>query len=37
MIEIIKELTKIEDNENVTSEQILAWARRVQAQQCNQA
>ena len=32
MIEIIKELTKAEENENVTGEQILACAERVEAQ-----
>ena len=31
-IEIIKELTKIEESDNVTSEQVLVWARRVKAQ-----
>ena len=31
-IEIIKRLTKIDENNNVTREQVLAWARRVEAQ-----
>ena len=30
--EIIREFTKIEDNESITSEQGLAWARKVEAQ-----
>ena len=29
---IIRQLTKIEDNENITSENILVWAMRVKAQ-----
>ena len=29
---IIKELTKTEENKIVTSEQVLAWAKRVEAQ-----
>ena len=33
-IKIIRELTKIEDNEN---EQVLAWARRVKAQKVKSA
>ena len=32
MMEIIKELTKTEETVNMTTEQILAWARRVEAQ-----
>ena len=32
ILEIIKELTETEENENVTIEQGLAWARRVEAQ-----
>ena len=32
MIEIIKELSRTEENENVTSEKILLWARRVEVQ-----
>ena len=31
-IQIIKELTKIEENDSVTNEHVLAWARRVEAQ-----
>ena len=31
-IEIIRELTKMGDNESITSEQVLAWARRAGAQ-----
>ena len=31
-IEIIRHLSKIEDNESITSEQVLAWARRGEAQ-----
>ena len=31
-IEIIKKLVKLEENDNVTSEQVLTWARRVEAQ-----
>ena len=34
--EIIKEHTKIEENSNITSEQVLAWARRGEAQRHNQ-
>ena len=30
-IEIIRELTKVEDNENTTLEQVLMWERRVVA------
>ena len=37
MMEIIKELTKAEDNENVTSDQILPWARRVEAHKAQSA
>ena len=29
--EIIKELTSTEDNSNVTSEQVLMWANRIEA------
>ena len=36
-IKIIRELTKIEDNENITSEQVLAWAKRVEAQKTQSA
>ena len=35
--EIIKDLTKIEENDNVTSEQVLAWATRVEAQKAQSA
>ena len=31
-MEIIKEILKIEENNNVRSEQVLAWARRVETQ-----
>ena len=37
MIEIIKELTKPEDSENMTIEQILAWVRRVETQKAKSA
>ena len=30
-LEITKELTKIEENDNMTSEQVLAWARKAEA------
>ena len=30
-IKITKRLTKVDKNENITSEQVLAWARRVEA------
>ena len=36
-IEIIKELTKIEENNNVTSEQVLVCTRRVEAQKAQSA
>ena len=36
MIEILKKLTKTEKIENVTSEQILVWAKRVETQKHNQ-
>ena len=36
-IEIIRELMKIEDKESITSEQVLAWARRVEAQKVQSA
>ena len=32
IVEIIKELTSINDTRPVTSEQVLAWARRVEAE-----
>ena len=35
-IKIIRGLTKIEDNENIRSEQVLVWAKRVKAQKVNQ-
>ena len=31
-VEIIKELTKTEESKDVTSEQDVAWAKRVEAQ-----
>ena len=34
--DIMSELTKIEDNENITRDQVLALARRVEAQKTNQ-
>ena len=37
MMEIIKEFTKTEKNENVKSVQILAWMRRVEAQKTQSA
>ena len=37
IMEIIEELTKTEIYENVTSEQILVWARRVEAQKAQSA
>ena len=36
-IEIIQELTKIEENDNVTSEQVLTWTGRVEAQKAQSA
>ena len=36
-VEIRRELTKIEDNEIIISEQVLAWARRVEAQKTQSA
>ena len=35
--EIIKELTKIHENEEVTSENVLSWAKRVEAQRAHSA
>ena len=35
--EIIKELTEIEENDNMTSEQVLVWHRRVEAQKAQSA
>ena len=32
LVEIMRNLTKIEGNINMTSEQVLAWARRFEAQ-----
>ena len=31
LVEIIRELTKAEESEDVTNEQVLAWAKRVEA------
>ena len=36
-IEIIKEITKIEEDNNMTSEKALAWARRVEVQKAQSA
>ena len=36
-LKTIRVLGKIEDNENITSEQVLAWARRVKAQKAQSA
>ena len=36
-IEIIKEIIKIEENNNVTSEQVLTWTKRVEAQKAQSA
>ena len=36
-IKLIRELTKIEDNENITSEQVLVWAKRVEVQKAESA
>ena len=36
-IKIIKEFTKIEENNSITSKQGLAWARRVEAQKTQSA
>ena len=35
-IEIITKLTKIEENDNMTSEQVLAWANRFECKRQNQ-
>ena len=37
MFEIIKELTKSEENKDVTSYQVLLWARQVEAQRTQTA
>ena len=37
LAELISELTKIEKNSNVTSEQVLAWAKRVEAKRTQSA
>ena len=34
-IQIINECTKIEENDNVTNEQVLPWARSVEAQKAH--
>ena len=36
-MEIIKELTKVDENEIVASEQVMTWARRVEAQKARSA
>ena len=33
----MKELTKIEEHDNMTSEQVLAWARRFEEQKAQSA
>ena len=33
----IRELTKKKDNENITSEQVQAWAKRIQVQKAQSA
>ena len=35
--EIIKELTKIEENDNRTSEQVVVWARRLETRKAQSA
>ena len=37
LVEIIKELIKTEESKDVTSEQVLAWAKRVEAQKAQSA
>ena len=37
LAEIISELTKAEENVNVTREQSVAWAKRVEAQRAQSA
>ena len=37
LVEIIKELTTIKGNDTITSESILSWAKRVEAQRAQSA